>query len=687
MMLRTLVTMLVIAVVLPAQTGDADVMLQRAIRKESVEGDLKGAIELYRKIVAGAAKNRAAAAKALLRLGECYEKQGNTEARRAYERLVREFGDQKEQAQDAAARLAASGSNGGGSKALSAQLIAKGNERQMSGRVTADGRLYPFIVADTGDIAVRDLHTGAVKKLTNEGTLGRPKAVRGYSPVPSRDGRQLAYEWQLASGSSELRVINIDGSGKRTVPLKGGRISNIWDWSPDGKTLALDADGDGWWDVATIDLASCELRRAGRSTGYGDFEAAGFSRDGRWLVYSREVRKPEPDWDIYAMDVNTGQETVVVTGAGRDRRPIWVPDNDTIVFLSDRSGKNAVWMVRFKEGQAAGDPVMVKADAGNYWPNGIGRDGSLYYTLRHESREIYQAMVDPQTLRARQAPKRILETYLGHNWAPSWAPTGDSFAYFSDREANGSRLVIHHPDGTEAVASDLIRADQIRYTEFPAHWCGDGERLLAVGARAGGVVRLFDGRTAATLKEQLPVSRLMGPGDSFTHVTFSRDCQSFYLSTGRPQRAIIKFVEATGEKSVLLADKGESASEPVLSPDGRWLAMQGKLDGGTETGILLLSTAGGSLRILDVAGLRWTYKWSPDSKRLLYARRVSGSENELYWAAPEGGAPQPTGIRMPGLAHPSLNADGTKLLLGAATAVNEFWVLRNLPLSVVAKPR
>jgi hypothetical protein len=60
-----------------------DVLLQRAIRRESVEGDLNGAIDLYKKIVASARRNRSAAAMALLRLGECYEKQGNAERRKS----------------------------------------------------------------------------------------------------------------------------------------------------------------------------------------------------------------------------------------------------------------------------------------------------------------------------------------------------------------------------------------------------------------------------------------------------------------------------------------------------------------------------------------------------------------------------------------------------------------------------
>src|SRR5687768_7427235 len=106
MNVRTLILVIAAASMLAAQTADVDVLLQRAIRRETVEGDLKGAIDLYKKVVAGAGKNRSAAAKALLRLGECYEKQGDSQAQKVYERLVREFGDQVEQAREAQVRLA-----------------------------------------------------------------------------------------------------------------------------------------------------------------------------------------------------------------------------------------------------------------------------------------------------------------------------------------------------------------------------------------------------------------------------------------------------------------------------------------------------------------------------------------------------------------------------------------------------
>ncbi|MBP1778188.1 MAG: hypothetical protein H6Q86_4199, partial [candidate division NC10 bacterium] len=54
--------------------GRADVALEAAAKKEMVDGDLKGAIEQYQKVIAEfSTTDRASAAKALVRMGQCYE--------------------------------------------------------------------------------------------------------------------------------------------------------------------------------------------------------------------------------------------------------------------------------------------------------------------------------------------------------------------------------------------------------------------------------------------------------------------------------------------------------------------------------------------------------------------------------------------------------------------------------------
>jgi tetratricopeptide (TPR) repeat protein len=79
----------------PQKSDKEQSSLQKAIQTETVDGDLKSAIEQYKKIAQS--RDHSVAAKALLRMGECYERLGDAEARKAFERVVREFGDQKEE--------------------------------------------------------------------------------------------------------------------------------------------------------------------------------------------------------------------------------------------------------------------------------------------------------------------------------------------------------------------------------------------------------------------------------------------------------------------------------------------------------------------------------------------------------------------------------------------------------------
>src|SRR5712691_2132864 len=80
-------------------------MLGAALHQEEVQGDLKGAIAAYQKVVAIRGVSRKTAAEALVRMGQCYEKLGDAKSRKAYERVLREFADQKEAVAMARARL------------------------------------------------------------------------------------------------------------------------------------------------------------------------------------------------------------------------------------------------------------------------------------------------------------------------------------------------------------------------------------------------------------------------------------------------------------------------------------------------------------------------------------------------------------------------------------------------------
>ena len=130
----------------------AEVALRAAIEQETVKGDLKGAIEAYRKIVDGYADNRAVRAQALVRLADAYRKLGDAQAKQFYERVIREFADQREQVTIARSRIGQP-ATGGTLTARRVWTLPSGGASATN--VSPDG-LFLSYVAD-GDLAIRDL--------------------------------------------------------------------------------------------------------------------------------------------------------------------------------------------------------------------------------------------------------------------------------------------------------------------------------------------------------------------------------------------------------------------------------------------------------------------------------------------------------------------------------------------------
>ena len=201
----------------------AEVALRAAMEKESVAGDLNAAIEQYKRIIANNGNNRAVAAKALLRMGQCYEKLGNVEARKAYERLVMEFADQAEPARAARERLAALA-------AVSAQAPEKPRFRKVG---------FPF-------------------KLS----WAMPDGVFGAALSPDGKAFALSSEKAIWVVPVEGEVSKeITGEPRRVTPAMG--VSDGLAWSADGNWIAFNLmkDKDGGQDICVVSSRGSEPKR------------------------------------------------------------------------------------------------------------------------------------------------------------------------------------------------------------------------------------------------------------------------------------------------------------------------------------------------------------------------------------------------------------------------------------------
>jgi hypothetical protein len=111
-------------------------------------------------------------------------------ARKAYERLVRDYADQAEQVAQARTRLAALRKPAGAAKesGIITRQVWGAPEADSFGTVSPDGRYLSFTDWETGNLAIRDLETGTNRRLTNKGSWLDSSEYAEYSTL-SPDGK------------------------------------------------------------------------------------------------------------------------------------------------------------------------------------------------------------------------------------------------------------------------------------------------------------------------------------------------------------------------------------------------------------------------------------------------------------------------------------------------------------------
>jgi Tol biopolymer transport system component len=94
---------------------------------------------------------------------------------------------------------------------------------------------------------------------------GRRHFVAGSSPAWSPDSQRLAFV-RFAGGSSDISIVNRDGSGQRVLVADGADPA----WSPDGTKIAFVRDGDIW----VVDTDGSNGRRLTRTSGADESDPA-----------------------------------------------------------------------------------------------------------------------------------------------------------------------------------------------------------------------------------------------------------------------------------------------------------------------------------------------------------------------------------------------------------------------------
>jgi Tol biopolymer transport system component len=667
------------------QSDPARVLFEAARKAEIVDGDLKVAIEQYKKVVASA--NRALAAQALVRMAESYEKLGDAEAKMTYERVVREFGDQREAVAVARARLGGSGS---GTARLGDRAVWMGPKVDLFGRVSPNGRFISFTDWEGfGNLTLHDLTSNTDRTLSGSKGWGDEDPNRGdagYSAV-SPDGEYVAYGW-LNQRLREIRIVPVAEANVRqprtllTFNPDEVRFLGVRDWSPDGKLLAVGTSrSDGTSQIIVAGVADGSMRVL-KSHGWRGAEAMFFSRDSRYLAFDLPASDEVDQRDIFILAVDGSREVRAVADSADDRVAGWSPDGRFLLLTSTRTGSPSLWALPLSGGTPQGRPELVKTDIGSSVSLGLTNSGALYIYKNISSRDVKVARIDLSTGSLIGQPVHFSQGLLPVPMSPHWSPDGKSLVY----QVRGSEegLAIRSVDTGEVRRMPR----RIPYATDP-RWSPDGRSLIAGGRDDKGRDGIFqiDVRSG----EATPIVYTRGLG---SRPRWSADgTKIYYLAADKVENTLLRERDLrTGvERDVFAA---ASLREIEVSPDGRYVAAQtGRNDPASRTlSLLLVPVAGGEPRELvrvpaaaAVTNAWGTLAWTPDSRALLTARRA-GSAVELWLIETDAGRARKLDIDVSGWALAegagigggfALSPDGQSITFSMGKSSAEVWALEN----------
>lgn len=673
--------------------AEGEKLLARADHKATIEGDLKGAIEEYRKIAAGAGSSRQLAAEALVRMAECYQKLGDAEARAIFQRVVRDYADVRGALARARAALAALETPRMAAPAgVVSRQIWTGRQVDVLGSISPDGQWLSFVDWESGgDLAVRNIATGEKRRLTNRGEAAVGFAL--FSRI-SPDGRSIAYNWMKDDFGWEVRVGPIDGSSHRVIFSTNSNQEYVHAeaWSPDGKLLALLRSTGDTNEIAVVPAAGGPLRTVRDFAGQLPGNAL-FSPDGRQLAF--DVTGDQPQRDIHAVALDGSSESALVEHPADDYLLGWMSDGN-LLFASDRTGTMDAWLVAVSGGKAQSPPVLATKDLGSVMTLGLTRAGSLFYSLRATGPEIYRAALDPQSAPSAQA-SRVPRRFINTNIDPDWSPDGKRVAFISERAWPPGRI------GGRVLCVVDIETGVQREFQLPLpmlampRWSPDGRSLLirTTGPEGMGIhlVEVDTGRSSPVVVDRnVHVARWARDGAS---VFLLRTDYSSGEQKGQSSWIAMRNLR-TGQERELFRETSPTRvgdgllNDMLVSPDGSLLVftvMRSRI-----RSILAVPVAGGEPREIFRSSSDFSIPafksltWTPDGREILFLKSVPPApggnalaQRAELWAVPvEGGQPRSLGLSADGLSRPQIHPGTRQILYQTGIRTQEVWALENL---------
>lgn len=406
--------------------------------------------------------------------------------------------------------------------ANSATRIPEHTRAQRDAMWIGDVVYYNSDESGTFNLYAHDIRTGQTRQVTHGTTwdIRWPSA----DPTTGRIIYELGGELHLLdTRTGQTAAVQVivphDGLHERPSRVAVGNQAGGFSLSPGGERALINARGD----LFSVPIENGPTRNLTASSGAHD-KAAAWSPDGTRIVFISDETGEEELW-LVDQDGQGEPEQLTQGGRAMRYRPVWSPDGSRIAF-SDKDGKLYVLVLQ-------GRRVTEIADD----PRGQVFD----YVWSPRGNHLAFSLADARGVRALHLwsaadgrVRQITEGFFGER-NPAWYPSGDYLYYLSDREyapqlsnvewnfaGNRTTRIYALPLRAGVPHPFPPRSDEVKTDAAPTPAAPAATDPLRID---------FDGITARAVMVPLPADNYGGLSATKGHLIYGVGSAGYY---GRP---------------------------------------------------------------------------------------------------------------------------------------------------------